>query len=65
MPLEQEKPEENREYKGEWREDKKKNIQNRVVHRVRGVFEKKTKHLKDQTSSFCLPENQMNLFGNC
>lgn len=37
----QEKPEESREYKGEWREDKKKrNMQNRVLHSVEGGFKK-------------------------
>lgn len=37
----QEKPEENREYKGEWKEHKKKrNMQNRVLHSVEGGFKR-------------------------
>lgn len=61
----QEKPKENREYKGEQRDDKKRrNMLTRMLHSVKGDL-RKTKLLKDQTSRFfCLPGKQKKLLGN-
>lgn len=47
--------EESREYKGEWREDKKKrNMQNRMLHSVEGAF-KKNKATQRQKEIFFTP----------
>ena len=65
MVWRQEKPEESREYKREQREDKKKrNMQNRVLHSVKGGFKKNKAAQRPNKQIFCLPGNQMKLLGN-
>lgn len=52
----QEKPEESREYKGEQRDDKKKrNMQNRVLHGVRGGFKKNKTAQRPRKKIFLSP----------